>query len=111
MWTILLDEHVDPNLMHLLRASPYNYEVDRIGLSGCPATGSSDPQVLDWCIENGAILLTMDRRTMPLHLNHYLKCDVHVPGIIMLNRSATWHQIADDIHLLLSTFSEADLQN
>jgi len=47
--------------------------------------GTLDPEILCWCEENGFILVTNNRKSMPTHLAEHLSRERHIPGIITLN--------------------------
>lgn len=64
----LLDENVNPILRTGLLREDVNLTVWQIGMLGAPALGTLDPEILIWCEENDFILVTNNRKSMPLHL-------------------------------------------
>ncbi len=57
----------------------------KIGDPGLPPKGTPDPIILSWCEEQGFLLITNNRKSMPDHLAEHIKAGGHVPGIIELN--------------------------
>jgi hypothetical protein len=85
----LLDEHIDPKLRaQLIRQAP-DLVVWIIGDPGAPKRGTLDPDILLWCEANGFMLVTSDRRSMPVHLQAHLATGHHVPGILVLYQFPT----------------------
>jgi hypothetical protein len=88
----LFDEHVPRALGNYLSARHPELRVFRIGQAPAPALGTLDPDLLIWCEVNNAVLLTNNRKSMPLHLRDHLNAGRHVPGIFDLPR---WYKIED----------------
>jgi Domain of unknown function (DUF5615) len=103
----LLDENLSPLYRsQLLRHNP-NLVVWLIGDSGAPVRGSSDPEILRWCEENGFVLVTSNRKSMPKHLRDHLAAGRHLPGILMLNPEASMGENIEELILI----SEASFEN
>ena len=102
----LLDEHVDPALhTQLIRHEP-DLVVWMLGDPGAPKRGTPDPEILLWCEANGFLLVTANRKSMPVHLRAHLAAGHHVPGILVLNPSMTMGATIDEL-LLIWGASEA----
>lgn len=96
----LLDEHVDPLYRReLLRGAP-QLIVWRIGDVSAPPAGTLDPEILEWCESNSFILVTNNRRSMPIHLRDHLSRGGHVPGILELNPDSSIGATVDELILL-----------
>lgn len=103
----LLDEHVDPALrVQLIRREP-DLVVWRIGDPGAPKRGTLDPEILLWCEANDFLLVTSNRKSMPLHLRAHLAAGHHVPGILVLNPDMTMGATIDEL-LLIEGASETN---
>ncbi len=80
---------LDENLAALYRTEFGKREptmiVWKIGDPGVPPKGTSDPKILCWCEEQGFVLVTNNRKSMPDHLSEHLATGRHIPGIIELN--------------------------
>ena len=81
----LLDENVVP----LYRTQFYLKKSDLVmwivGDPGTPSKGTLDPDILCWCEQHSFILVTNNRKSMPVHLADHLAQDRHVPGILILS--------------------------
>lgn len=108
---ILLDEHVDRDLMHVLRSPPYDFDVTCVGLSDAPNRGTADADLLMWCEANDAILVTMDRRTIPSLLQAHLNAGRHVAGILFISAGAGWRELADDIQIAITCLEPWELRD
>jgi hypothetical protein len=108
---ILLDEHIDRDFMHVLRLPPYSFDVTCVGLADAPPRGTHDAVLLAWCEENDAILITMDRRTIPSLLKAHLSSGRHLPGILFVSSGAGWRELADDILVTLECLDAWELRD
>ncbi|MEH1769023.1 DUF5615 family PIN-like protein [Nostoc sp.] len=81
----LFDENVDPEYVRQLRRRNLEFVVRMVGELATPAKGTLDPEILDWCEEMGFILVTNNRRSMPVHLADHFAQGRHIPGIFILN--------------------------
>jgi hypothetical protein len=103
----LFDEHVDSTLRtQLLRHEP-DLVVWIIGNPGAPKRGTLDPDLLLWCETNDFMLVTSNRKSMPVHLQAHLAAGHHVPGILTLNPNMTPGATIDQL-LLIWGASEAE---
>ena len=50
-----------------------------------PPKGTLDPEILLWCENKGCILVTNNRKSMPVHLAAHMALNRHIPGIFILN--------------------------
>ena len=64
----LLDENVNPILRSALLRERPNLTVWQVEMLGAPALGTLDPEILIWCEENLFLLVTNNRKSMPVHL-------------------------------------------
>ncbi|MBC6475981.1 MAG: DUF5615 family PIN-like protein [Hormoscilla sp. GM102CHS1] len=94
----LLDENVDPLYQIQIRKQQPSLVIWKIGNPGIPPRGTLDPEILCWCEEKNFILLTNNRKSMPVHLADRLASGRHVPGIFILNDNLS---IGDTIEELI----------
>ncbi len=80
----------------------------RVGASGAPPKGTSDPDILVWCEEHGFLLVTNNRNSMPMHLRDHLSAGHHVPGIIALNRYMGIGDTIEDLYLIWLLADESE---
>jgi Domain of unknown function (DUF5615) len=107
----LMDENVNPLLRReILRREP-NLTVWQVGMLGAPAYGTLDPEILIWCEENDFILVTNNRKSMPVHLNNHLAEDRHLFGIFSLNENISVGETIDELILIALATSAEDYQD
>lgn len=96
----LLDEDVPRAIGdQLLRREP-DLEVLAVGAETAPGFGTPDPQLLQWIEQEGYLLVSRNRRTLPRHLQEHLEAGGHVPGILLIRRRAALRQLIDDLILI-----------
>lgn len=96
----LLDEHVDPRFRRALKRYVSEMIVWCIGDVAAPALSTLDPEILLWCEENGFVLVTNNRASMPVHLQDHLATGRHIPGIFVLNTRMTMGETVDELALI-----------
>jgi hypothetical protein len=99
----LLDEHINRAIQRQLRRRNPDLEVLAIGDLGTPPTGISDPDLLNWVEENGYILVTENRSTMPMHLFNHFNSGRHVPGIFWVRPGVGIGRIIEELYLIWVT--------
>ena len=68
MLKYLIDENVDPTYTHQLRRLSPDLFTIAVGDITAPPKGTLDPEILLWCEDNRCILVTNNRKSMPVHL-------------------------------------------
>jgi len=97
----LLDENLSPRLKSALHRLDDDIEVLRIGDSGAPALGTSDPDILLFLSASQRLLVTDNRSTIPDHLQEF-----HIDGkrshwgVLWVRPDATIGDLAVDLHLI-----------
>ena len=107
----LLDEHIAAVFREQLIHRKPDLTVWMIGDPGAPAKGASDPEILCWCEEQGFLLVTNNRKSMPRHLRDHLAAGRHVPGILTLNPDIARHDTIDELILIAEASFEAEFQD
>lgn len=102
----LIDENMDPLYKRQLLAKRPSLVVYAVGDPGLPPKGTLDPEILCWCEENAFVLITNNRKSMPVHLRVHLTEGRHIPGIVILNAEMT---IGDTIEELILIAEESTL--
>ena len=103
----LLDEHINRAIQRQLRRLDVKIEVLAIGDPGAPPAGTSDPDILIWLEENGYILVTENRSTIPGHLEDHFAAGRHFPGVFWLRQGTGIGAIVEELYLIWFT-SEAE---
>jgi hypothetical protein len=96
----LLDENLTPRYRKALLQRERLLIVWHVGLPGAPPKGTLDPVILDWCEANEFVLVTNNRRSMPVHLREHLVNGRHIPGILVISEQMTMGEIIDDLLLI-----------
>jgi predicted nuclease of predicted toxin-antitoxin system len=99
----LLDEHVDVAIQRQLRRMNKLIEVLRVGDVGTLKAGTDDPDILNWAGQNGFIIVTEDRSTMPDHVSAHMESGKHFSGLFWLRPDVTIGQIVEELHLIWQT--------
>jgi len=107
----LLDENVNPILRAaFLRREP-NLTVWQVGMLGCPDYGTLDPEILIWCEENRFILVTNNRRTMPIYLQEHFAKGRRATGIFILDDEMSGGETIEELFLIASASSAEEYQD
>jgi uncharacterized protein DUF5615 len=86
----LLDENVRGRLQQAIER--YNASADlpldviQVGAADDLPLGMSDPDVLQWIEHEDRLLVSLDKNTLPGHLERHLAAGRHVPGILLIRR-------------------------
>lgn len=100
----LIDENVDPVYPKQMRQRDREIVIRVVGEENVPERGTLDPELLIWCETHDFILVTNNRRTMPVHLKDHLEQNHHVPGIFILNSDMGIGETIDEL-LLIARYS------
>jgi hypothetical protein len=107
----LLDEHVPRAVQdQLLRLSP-GIDILIVGQADAPAKGTPDSDLLRWIEQTGYILVTNNRRTMPVHLQAHFEAGGHISGILLLRRDASLGQVIEHLFLLWESAEVDEFQD
>ena len=103
----LIDENVDPIYTIQLRRFQPDLFVMAVGDLTTPQKGTLDPEILLWCEENDFVLVTNNRKSMPVHLADHIAQKHHVPGIFILSPKLS---VCENLEQLL-LIAEGSLDN
>jgi hypothetical protein len=107
----LLDENMPHAVRDQLLLRKPEMQVHAVGDVGAPALGTPDPEILIWLEANDAVLVSRNRRTMPVHLRNHLAEGRHVPGVLLIRRHYTWGQVMDDLQLVWDASSSDEYRD
>lgn len=95
----LLDENVRGRLWQAIErynaTADWPLDVIRVGDSSDLPLGVSDPEVLDWIEREFRLLVSLDKSTLPGHLDRHLAAGHHVPGILLIRRGTSMAPLVD----------------
>jgi predicted nuclease of predicted toxin-antitoxin system len=78
---------------------------DEAGLRGVP-----DPRVLSAAAENNRILITHDRRTMPVHFGAFIQ-KRDCPGVIVIAQNVSTRTAIEELYLIWMVDEHEDYRN
>jgi hypothetical protein len=107
----LIDENVNPLYPQQLRRKDPDILVEVVGEPGTPPKGTLDPEILIWCETYTTILVTNNRRSMPIHLADHLAQNRHIPGIFILNPEMGIGETIDQLILIAKCSFDDEYQD
>lgn len=107
----LLDENVNVAFRAQLQRHAPGLIVHVVGDADAPPKQTPDPALLRWCEQQGALLVTDNRRTMPAHLRDHLAEGRHVPGILALRRHASFGRVLEHLILIALVADEGEYRD
>lgn len=106
MLRLLTDENFNGEIIRGLRLR--RSELDLVRVQDVELEGAGDPDVLAWAVENGRILLTHDRATMPDFAYARVVAGEPMPGVFVLNNRLPVRQAIDEIMFVDSCSEQAE---
>jgi hypothetical protein len=103
MLRYLFDECFSTDLAEELRRREPALQVDYVGKGGVLPKRTHDSDILIWCEENGRVLVTNNRTTMPQHLADHLAAGRHVPGVFQVPYEWTAEEMFAELILIAGT--------
>jgi len=107
----LFDENVEPVYVNQIRRRNPDLVVLAVGELTAPSKGTLDPEILIWCEIHNFILVTNNRRSMPVHLTDHLEQNRHLPGIFLLNSKLSIGQNIDELILIYEASFENEYED
>lgn len=111
MLKYLMDENVNPMYANQLRRQEPELVIMAVGEPNTPIQGTLDPEILCWCEENDFILVTNNRRSMPVHLGEHIELGRKMPGIFILNPNLSIGRNIDELILIAKGSFQDEYQN
>ena len=81
--------------------------LDAVTAFGIGMRAATDRQLLEWAAQEGRIIVTHDRKTMPAHAAGLMSDGKNIAGLFVVLRSLPLHQVIEDLELMI-TCSEMD---
>jgi hypothetical protein len=107
----LLDENVNRAIQRQLRRLDSRIDVIGVDEGDAPQAGASDEEILCWIEVHGYILITRDRRTVPVHLHNHFSSGHEVPGIFWIRPDAEIGSIIECLYLIWEACEAEEHQN
>jgi hypothetical protein len=109
MLRLLIDQDLDQVILRGLLLRVPNLDV--ITAHQADLSDISDPELLAWAAEQGRIVVTHDRRTMPYHAADRMAEGERVAGIIIVSRRLPVSQVIDDLEIIVSCSEVEEWEN
>ncbi len=105
MFRFLIDQHMRGKLVAAIRKrneDGIGAHLDVVVVGETPElpNGMLDPDILLWTEQEGRLLVTFDKRTMPDHLSDHLAGGRHCPGILCIRRYISIAQIIAELEIV-----------
>ena len=111
----LLDEHLRGPMWRAVRrhnsSSRWPIDVERVGDPETPPLGTLDPELLLWSEAARRIIVTLDKETMPQHLREHLAAGHHSPGVFVIRRGQSFHDVIELLACVAFASEEAEWQD
>ena len=105
MLSLLIDQDLDHDILRgFIRRIP---DIDVVTTLEIGMTGATDSELLSRAAQDGRIIVTHDRKTMPRHASDLMAAGKNIAGLIIVPRRIPLHQVLDDLELMI-TCSEPD---
>jgi predicted nuclease of predicted toxin-antitoxin system len=100
MLRLLIDQDLDHDILRgLIRRMP---QLDAVTTSEIGMGKATDPQLLIRAAQEGRIIITHDRKTMPTHAANLMGEGKHIAGLFVVPRSLSLHQVIEDLELMIT---------
>jgi len=109
--SFLLDENIPLAIQAQLEQMEPTASVYTIGDGIAPPKATPDPDILSWIEVHDCMLITNNRRTIPVHLYAHLARGQHVPGIIQLPRRMNIGAILEDLWLIWTSSEPGEFRD
>ena len=106
MIRLLADENIDDEIISgvLRRCTGLVFESVRdVGLASTP-----DPDILEWCAANAAILVTYDRNTIPKYAYERLAAGLPMPGVFIVRDRAPLGEAVHELSRIASGSEQSE---
>lgn len=107
MLRLVADEDFDGQVVSAMRRQP---AVDLVRVQDVGLRQASDPAVLAWAAEQGRVVLSHDRSTLPYYAYARVRDGLPMPGVIILRQSPPPGQAAAAVLSLVSGLAEGQLE-
>jgi predicted nuclease of predicted toxin-antitoxin system len=104
---LAVDENFDRHILRaLLRRLP---ELNAADVVTAGLGGAGDPEVLAWAASEDRVMLTHDVRTMTRFAYDRVREGLPMPGVIEVRSQTTVREVLDDLVLIITCATAADL--
>jgi hypothetical protein len=109
MLRLLIDQDLDHDILRALIRGVTR--LDAVTAFEIGMAEASDPQLLIWAAQEGRVIVTHDRRTMPAHAADLMDAGKDVAGLFVVPRSSPLRRAIEDLELLITCSKNAEWVN
>lgn len=109
MLPVLADENFNQRILRGLKLRIR--KLDLIVAQSVGLCGASDPALLAWAADQGRIVLTHDRQTLPAHAYHRIRSRQPMPGIILVSDTMPLGEAIEILELYLECGTAEEFQD
>lgn len=108
LW-LLIDQDFDQDILRgLLRRVP---DLDAVTAYEAGLSEAPDPELLAWAAEQGRIVVTHDRQTMPSHVAAHIAAGEKIAGVVIVSRRLPISRVIADLEIIVSCSREEEWEN
>jgi hypothetical protein len=100
MLRMLIDQDLDHDILRgLIRRLP---RLDAVTAFEIGMREATDPQLLTRAAQEGRIVVTHDRKTMPMHAAALMSAGENIAGLLVVPRGMSLRQAIEDLELMIA---------
>src|SRR5215210_6978401 len=108
MLRLFIDQDFDQDILRgLIRRAP---SIDAVTAHEVGLSVATDPDILAWAAENGRVILTHDRKTMPRHAADRLAAGDKIAGLVVVSRLLPISSVISDLEVIVTCSADGDLE-
>ncbi len=108
---LLFDENLASAVSEALIQTEPEYGIRHVGDGIAPPLGAPDPELLIWIEEFDFMLVTNNRRSMPVHLAAHLAAGRHVAGILQVPKRYRIQHLVQAIEMTVAASLPGELED
>ncbi len=109
MLRLLIDQDLDHDILRgLIRRIP---QLDAVTAFDIGMSEATDPELLTWAAQNGRVMITHDRTTMPTHAADLMGGGENIAGLFIVLRRLPLQQVIEDLELMITCSENEDWVN
>jgi hypothetical protein len=90
----------DAILRYNLAAPDWAIDATRVGDEGAPGLGTLDPDVLDWSVKSGRIIVSRDASTLIAEHDEVVARGTRTPGLLIVRKGFSIPEIVEYLSLV-----------
>jgi hypothetical protein len=100
MLRLLIDQNLDHDILRgLIRRIP---QLDAVTAFEIGMSGATDPELFTWAAQAGRVIITHDRKTMPIHAADLMNEEKNIAGLFLVPRRLPLQQVIEDLELMIT---------